>query len=114
MPNLIIRDSDACYESNGKTFCNVILQNKKGTNSIPTTFVLNGSVKKIKGIDECWVDPKTGTSVCNVNAKGKNGGKKILVRSFFNQHLPHPETIINNRSDGWECNPEKDPYCKVY
>lgn len=114
MPNLVIRNSNACYESKGHTFCNVVLQDKKKTSEIPASFVFNGSVKKVKDIEECWIDEKTGQSVCRVSAKGKNGGKRLLVRSFFNQHLPIPETITNSRSDIPKCDPEKDPYCKVY
>jgi len=113
MPNLIIRDSNMCYEKSGRSFCNVILQDKKKKITLPATFVFDGSVKKLKNINECWIDQKTGQSFCKVKAKGKDGGKRLLVRTFFNQHLPFPNAIINNRSDNPKCDPKKDPYCKV-
>lgn len=117
MPDLIIRNSDSCWNVDGKTFCNVVLEKKERDDNLmggmaPTSFIIDGQIKKIKDVKGCWKD-KDGKMYCMVNAKGKDGGKNTVAEAYFGQHLQIPSSITNNRSPRRKCDPKTDPYCEI-
>lgn len=117
MPDLIIRNSDSCWNVDNKTFCNVVLENKEKKGNmmegmVPASFIVDGQIKRVKKIKGCWRD-KDGKMYCLVNTKGKNGGKDTVAEAHFGHHLQIPTSITNNRSPMKECDPKTDPYCEV-
>ena len=105
-PDLVVKDSDACWNFEGGTLCNV------QKDSIPASFLVMGNITGIKGVKNCWQD-ENGVTFCSVDTKGKDGGKGITARAFLERHIPVPSldlSIFNNRSPE-KCDPEKDPFC---
>jgi hypothetical protein len=114
MPNIVIKDSESCWNFDGGSLCNVEIHDKATNKDILASFIMNGNIKGIKSVNNCWKD-ENGNIVCSVNTKGKDGGKNMPARAVFHHHIdtPLPQHVIHNARTSPKCDPKTDPFCRV-